>query len=359
MGGINNPNQEWGHPALAVLKIPFDDQLNVATENGLFASPERGFHRYFLFPRPDIFESRKRGTVVSQVDILDGSTIVVKIGAGTVGWIYYYLDFNFEITSRLSVLTPHQFHVTVSVALCALISVIIPTLNEAQNLAATLDSLGAARDIETIVVDGGSSDATVDIATRRGARILHSSPGRARQMNAGSSVARGRILLFLHADSQLPPDFDQHVRRLAAQPDVAAGAFELKIEGDGPGLRLIERVVRFRSKRLQTPYGDQAIFLRSALFKDLGGFPEMPIMEDFEFVRRLRRRGRIALAPAGVKTSARRWLRLGIWRTTVLNWWIVAAYCLGVPSHRLARWYGRSTPPPSRTRSSTRAAEGG
>ena len=219
------------------------------------------------------------------------------------------------------------------------ISIIIPTLNEAVNLPATLASTRDAADVEVIVVDGGSSDETTGVARSWATEILTSAPGRARQMNLGAARATGEVLLFLHGDTRLPRGFDHHVRKIMARPGVVAGAFQLRVDGHLPGLRIIERLVNLRSRRLQFPYGDQAIFLRADQFREMGGFPDMPIMEDFELVRRLRRLGRIVIAPVPVLTSARRWESLGVMRTTVINYTIPLAYYLGAPPSLLARWY--------------------
>jgi rSAM/selenodomain-associated transferase 2 len=225
------------------------------------------------------------------------------------------------------------------------ISVIMPTFNEAADLPATLANTQGAADVEVIVIDGGSDDKTADVARSWGAEVLASAPGRARQMNLGAARATGELFLFLHADTRLPVGFDRYVRKILARPGVVAGAFRLRVDGDLPGLRIMERLVNARSRHLQFPYGDQAIFLRASLFREIGGFPDMPIMEDFELVRRLRRRGRIVIAPVPVLTSARRWENLGIVRTTVINYAIPLAYYLGAPPSQLARWYRQERGP--------------
>jgi hypothetical protein len=218
------------------------------------------------------------------------------------------------------------------------ISVVVPTLNEAAALA---DSLASVRDAaeEIIVVDGGSTDETLGIAVSFGARILHSEPWRARQLNVGASAASGDILLFLHADTRLPWGFADHVRQALEQPGAVGGAFELSVASPLPSLRLIERLANWRSRRMHMPYGDQAIFLRKRLFLQMGGFPDVPIMDDFEFARRLRKRGRIVIAAAPAVTSARRWHALGPLRTTLINQFVIAAYYGGASLHRLAGWY--------------------
>lgn len=219
------------------------------------------------------------------------------------------------------------------------ISIIIPTLNEAATLAALIAATAAAADTEFIVVDGGSQDQTVEVARRAGWKVLFSPPGRARQMNTGAAAASGEILLFLHADTRLPQGFDTHARSILSRPGVVAGAFQLQIAAAKFGLRVIEKLANWRARRLQMPYGDQAIFLRANRFRAVGGFPDMPIMEDFELVRRLRKQGRVEIAPVPAATSGRRWEELGPWRTAFINQVCILAYYLGVKPSRIARWY--------------------
>ncbi|HSO61513.1 MAG TPA: TIGR04283 family arsenosugar biosynthesis glycosyltransferase [Desulfobacterales bacterium] len=221
---------------------------------------------------------------------------------------------------------------------CAL-SVIIPALNEAGEIGGTVSALSKTAAAEIVVVDGGSRDATVAIAAAAGARILRSPPPRAVQMNAGAAAARGDILIFLHADTRLPDDFAHQVTSTLAAPGVCAGAFHLHIDATTHGLRLIERAANWRAHFLQLPYGDQALFMPMGTFWELAGFRPLAIMEDFEMLRRLRRRGRVALAPGVAATSARRWQQQGILKTWLLNQWLIAAYHLGVSTDRLARWY--------------------
>jgi rSAM/selenodomain-associated transferase 2/rSAM/selenodomain-associated transferase 1 len=222
------------------------------------------------------------------------------------------------------------------------ISTVIPTLNEEEHIGSTLASLEEGIGTEVIVVDGGSSDLTAKKAASWGARVLTTSSGRAGQMNAGALAAIGSLLLFLHGDTCLPAGFHRHVFDLLARPGTVAGAFELGIAGGGIGLRLVERMTNLRSRLLQLPYGDQALFLKKDLFHSLGGFPDIPIMEDFVFVRRLKGVGRVAIAPVAVRTSARRWQKLGIGRTTLMNQAVLLGYYLGIEPARLALWYRRS-----------------
>jgi uncharacterized protein len=229
----------------------------------------------------------------------------------------------------------------------AKISIVIPALNEAGSIGKVLSDIHSLPNVEIILVDGGSSDDTISIAQELGVKVISSAKGRARQMNAGAKSATGEILLFLHADTVLPLGFETMVRSTLQPPLTGeipapiAGAFSLQIDDPLPSLRWIERLVAWRSKWRQMPYGDQAIFLKAQTFWELGGFEEMPIMEDFELMRRLQRLGRIETLAATVVTSARRWLKRGVWQTTFINQAIVLGYLVGVSPARLASWYRR------------------
>jgi rSAM/selenodomain-associated transferase 2 len=219
------------------------------------------------------------------------------------------------------------------------VSVVVPTLNEAAVLGRTLEALPTGF-AEVVVADGGSTDATVAIAREHGARVTASPPGRGPQMNAGAAAAKGDVLLFLHADTVLPTDAPARIAAALAEAGAVAGAFRLGIDSSDPRLRLIARAANLRTRLTGVPYGDQALFVRRDAFDAAGGFPDVPIMEDVELGRRLKRLGRIVVVPARVRTSARRWEREGIVRTTLRNAVLITLYLLGVHPRRLARWYG-------------------
>ena len=231
-----------------------------------------------------------------------------------------------------------------------MISIIIPVLNEAGIIRSTLQKLQRQSnlksfDLEIILVDGGSKDNTVNIARDLGVEVITATGGRSAQMNAGANIAGGNILLFLHVDTQLPPDFDSLVKQALDRPSVIAGAFELAIDGEEKSLRLVEILVKLRSRLFSLPYGDQAIFITKQDFIEVGGFANLPIMEDFELIQRLKRRGKIAIAPATVTTSGRRWQKLGVGQTTIINQLVIAGYYLGVSPAKLSKFYrdrGRS-----------------
>jgi rSAM/selenodomain-associated transferase 2 len=223
------------------------------------------------------------------------------------------------------------------------ISVIIPVLNEAQQIQGAIASARTSS-TEIIVVDGGSTDNTVSIVQSLGITVTVSPPGRACQMNVGAKVATGDILVFLHADTCLPQGFEALISSALSQPAAKgqipiAGAFAVRIDAPQPALRWIEWGVNWRSRVLQMPYGDQAIFLRARVFQATGGFSALPIMEDFELIRRLQQRGSITLVDSPVVTSARRWLQNGILQTTLINQLVILGYFLGVNTEDLVRFY--------------------
>ncbi|MCC5897576.1 MAG: TIGR04283 family arsenosugar biosynthesis glycosyltransferase [Phormidium sp. BM_Day4_Bin.17] len=230
-----------------------------------------------------------------------------------------------------------------------LISVIIPVLNEAAEIAETLERVLTGRNLEVIVVDGGSQDNTVEMVqgyvrqeeSSTPVRLLSSPSGRALQFNVGLQAAQGDFVLLLHGDTRVPRGFDLVIRDLLRDEGVVAGAFELAVASQAWPLRWVEWGVRWRSRGLGFPYGDQGLFLSRQQLLQLGGIPDLPLMEDFELVRRLQGQGRIAIAPVAVVTSARRWDGLGVLRVTLLNQLIVLGYLLGISPKQLAQWYRR------------------
>jgi len=226
------------------------------------------------------------------------------------------------------------------------LSVIVPVLHEGGTLAARLDALAPlrARGAEVIVVDGGSTDASWMLAPGRADRLLLAPRGRAAQMNAGAQIARGEVLLFLHADTQLPPDADRTVLQ-AIQAGAVWGRFDVRIDGRHPMLRLVAAMMNARSRASGICTGDQAIFVRRDAFERVGGFPDQPLMEDIELSARLRRLAAPLALRKRVVTSGRRWEQHGLWRTIVLMWRLRAAYFLGADAAKLAARYGYRAPP--------------
>lgn len=220
-----------------------------------------------------------------------------------------------------------------------IISIIIPVLDEGAIIGQTLAQLTQYSKIEIIVVDGGSQDNTVAIASCAAKVVTVTGKGRAGQMNAGADLAQSDVLLFLHADTQLPPNFVELVTKTLNQNKVIAGAFELAIDGSDISLRWLEMLVKLRSRLLSLPYGDQALFIFKQTFQAAGGFADLPIMEDFEFIQRIKSKGKIAIAPAAVTTSARRWLKLGVWQTTAINQLMIVGYYLGISPAKLSKFY--------------------
>lgn len=220
------------------------------------------------------------------------------------------------------------------------LSIIIPVLNESQGIEATLRALAPLqqRGVELVVVDGGSEDDTRSLA-RAHARVVLSGPrGRARQMNEGAAHARGDVLMFLHADTQLPPDADGLVLRAMAT-GATWGRFDVRISGSARMLRVIAALMNVRSRWSGIATGDQALFVRRAAFERLGGFPDQPLMEDVELSKRLCREQRPTCLRAKVVTSGRRWESRGVWRTIFLMWHLRWRYWRGEAPERLAEAY--------------------
>ncbi len=219
------------------------------------------------------------------------------------------------------------------------ISLIIPTLNEEDNLQRTLEKIGQLPRGEVIVVDGGSEDNTVKVAEKYGAKVIKSMPSRGKQMNVGASKASGDILLFLHADTLLPDGFSSLVRKVMSEPDVVGGSFALKLQPGTPFLKYIEENVKWRTKLFGLPYGDQAIFVRASVFREIGGYADIPLFEDVDFIRRLKSQGKLSFIPIPVVTSSRRYKKYGVFMTTLINKVVFFGYLLKVPPTRLVRIY--------------------
>ena len=221
------------------------------------------------------------------------------------------------------------------------VSIVIPTLDEQDSLPAVLASCHPPKDVEIIVVDGGSTDGTCEWARQSGVTLVASERGRGKQMNAGASIAKGETLLFLHGDTVLPRGYHTQILKVLESQGVVAGAFQLSIRGKLLSLRAIEKVVNLRSRFLQMPFGDQAFFMRRSIFEQVGGFREIAIMEDFDLIRALRKRGQIGIAEGAVLTSGRRWERLGPWMTTFMNQVAILAYLVGISPVNIAKFYFR------------------
>jgi rSAM/selenodomain-associated transferase 2 len=220
------------------------------------------------------------------------------------------------------------------------LSIIVPALREAANLARLLPALrAAAPGAEIIVADAGSDEGTREVAMRvAGVTVLTCERGRARQMNAGARAARGDTLLFLHADTVLPDGFEASITRALTEPGVVAGRFDVRLDNPRWPFRMIGSLMNLRSRWSGISTGDQALFVRRDVFEALGGFPDIPLMEDIE----LTRRGRQAALRERVTTSARKWEREGVARTIGLMWTLRLLYACGVSPARLHRWYYRN-----------------
>ena len=229
------------------------------------------------------------------------------------------------------------------------ISVIIPTLNEERTIMATLAHTAALGFDELIVVDGGSLDQTpvlVESYRRRTqspaqspVRLVTAPCGRARQMNEGAKTSRGEILLFLHADTQLPGDAKTMIVTTLADQRMVGGRFDVRFDRPSLWGTIISRMVNWRSRLTGIATGDQALFVRRPIFEQMGGFADMPLMEDIEFSRRLKRKGATAALTATVITSFRRWEQHGPLRTILLMWTIRFLYWVGISPSYLTKWY--------------------
>lgn len=241
------------------------------------------------------------------------------------------------------------------------LSIVIPVLNEAEQLPPQLTQLEAlrSRGVEVIVVDGGSHDTTPAIARAAGVTTVCGDAGRARQMNMGAAHAHGDVLLFLHADTALPPHADRRVRCALASGRHVWGRFDVSIAGRARMLRVVAVMMSLRSRLTGIATGDQAIFVTRAAFAAVGGFPDQPLMEDIELSRRLKALSRPACLRERVVTSGRRWETHGVWRTIVLMWRLRWAYWRGAPATALVDAYApHSSPQPERPVGHTRGCNG-
>lgn len=231
-----------------------------------------------------------------------------------------------------------------------LLSIVVPVLNEAPQVAARLALLAPlrARGVEVVVADGGSHDGTAELARTGADVVVQAARGRAVQMNAGALASRGQRLLFLHADTLLPPDADSLIANALSHgsPPPVWGRFDVQIDGQLRGLRMVAAFMNARSRLTGIATGDQGLFMTRAAFDAVGGFPPIALMEDVAMSQRLLKLGRPACLRNKVHTSGRRWEQHGLWRTVVLMWRLRLAYFLGASPDQLALRYGYKPAPP-------------
>ena len=221
------------------------------------------------------------------------------------------------------------------------LSVVVPVLDEESGIAATLAAVRAelCADDELIVVDGRSRDRTVELAAAAGAQVVESGRGRGRQMNLGAARASGDLLLFLHADTALPPGARAALGETVFAQGADWGRFDLEFDAGGPLLRLIAWLISTRSRIFRSATGDQAIFVRRCVFAEMGGHREEQLFEDVELVLRLKASYQMGIPRGRVVTSSRRWRNRGVWSTTLTMWSLKTLYLLGVPSEKLMGFY--------------------
>ena len=219
------------------------------------------------------------------------------------------------------------------------ISVIIPVLNEEETIAVTLAALTRLAPHEIIVVDGSSTDKTAAICQQFGVTFLPSHRSRARQMNRGAQEASGDVLLFLHADTRLPESAFRDVATALSDSRYLGGRFDVELEGGHWMLKVIGAMINCRSRLSKIATGDQAIFVHRKIFEQMGGYPDIPLMEDIAFCRTLKRMGDIACLKSRVVSSARRWQAEGLWRTILKMWALKLLFFAGVSPHRLKQYY--------------------
>lgn len=224
------------------------------------------------------------------------------------------------------------------------LSIIIPTLNEESCIQSNLsifarDIKTHFREIEIIVADGGSVDRTVELVREFTDKVCVTSAGRGKQMNAGAKISEGDYLLFLHADSVLSASGIEGIFNIMADNEIAGGAFRLMVDSDRFSLKIVSYFANIRSEVFNIAYGDQGIFLKRDIFFNIGGYPDIPIMEDVAFVRRLKKAGKFVILPYYIIASPRRWEKEGVFYTTMRNWFFILSYMSGVSPYRLKDWY--------------------
>jgi rSAM/selenodomain-associated transferase 2 len=222
-------------------------------------------------------------------------------------------------------------------------SFIIPALDEGHRINSLIDKLYhqfPGESFEIIVVDGDAGGSTARMIEHPEVIKLWSETGRGIQMNAGAKAAHGEFLIFLHADTELPPNALTHIRRIMSEKKYVVGAFELSFDSERWAFKLIAKAASWRYRLTRLPYGDQAIFMPQEYFHRIGGFTEIPIMEDLDLMRRIKKRkDRIYISKERIKTSARRWEKEGVIYCVLRTWMLASLYCLGVPPDKLVKYY--------------------
>ncbi len=230
------------------------------------------------------------------------------------------------------------------------LAVVIPVLDEAERIEVVVARALEPRDLppgdaelelEVLVVDGGSQDATRALAERAGANVISVASGRARQLQAGVEATRAEVVLFLHADTLLDPQYSQAIEAVLQEEAVIGGAFRFALDASGFSMRFVEWGTRLRNWVTECPYGDQAIFVRRAVLDEIGGIPQVPVLEDIDLIQAMKRRGRIVILSLPAVSSARRYQTHGVWRMAIRNRLMVLARLAGIDRERLAAWYRR------------------